>query len=88
MRWWTMSSVICSTSLFRATTRSRLAVEVIESEAWAECAAVAAETRRVDTSTVDTEYHCYDDELTTYVDVVGDLTEVCAEWVGECRQFG
>ena len=60
----------------------------LESEAWAECAAVAAETRRVDTSTVDTEYHCYDEELTAYVVVVGDLTEVCAEWVGECREFG
>lgn len=60
----------------------------LESEAWAECAAVAADTRRVDRSTVDTEYHCYDDELVAYVDVVENLTEVCAQWVSECRQVG
>ncbi|NNC78928.1 MAG: hypothetical protein HKN94_02130 [Acidimicrobiales bacterium] len=58
----------------------------LDSEAWAECSAVVNGTRRVDTGTVDTEYHCYPDELEIYESVMADIIEVCKTWgVVECR---
>jgi len=59
-------------------------------EAWAECAAVDAGTRRVDPRDPGGEYHCFDDEFETYVMVLNDVVatrgEVCARWgERECR---
>ncbi len=61
----------------------------ISSEAWAECAAVDAGTRAVDTTDVVGEYHCYAGELQVYEDQVAQLVEVCARWgERECRTLG
>lgn len=55
-------------------------------EAWAECAAVDAGTRRTDPRDTGTEYHCLDDEFASYQATLGDVTEVCARWGSmECR---
>lgn len=59
----------------------------LESEAWAECAAVTAGTRRVDGRNVDGAYHCYADELEIYEAAVAELDEVCRRWEPvECRR--
>lgn len=61
----------------------------ISSEAWAECAAVDAGTRLLDTTEVVGEYHCYADELQVYETEVASLIEVCARWgARECRTLG
>ena len=61
----------------------------ISSEAWAECAAVVAGTRLLDTTDVVGEYHCYADELEVYEAEVASLIEVCARWgERECRTLG
>lgn len=58
----------------------------LESEAWAECAAVDAGLRRVDGSIGDSEYHCTADELDSYRFSVSLLGEVCKTWGDlECR---
>lgn len=55
-------------------------------EAWAECAAVDAGTRRTDARDPGTEYHCFAPELDTYRDTLGAVTEICARWGDrECR---
>ncbi len=58
----------------------------IGTEAWAECAAVAAGTRALDRRDPGTEYHCYADEFAVYEAAVAELTEVCRNWGSrECR---
>lgn len=58
----------------------------LESEAWAECAAVDAGLRRTDGGIGDSEYHCTVDELDSYRFSVSLLGEVCKTWGdGECR---
>lgn len=55
-------------------------------EAWAECAAVDAGTRRTDPRDPGGEYHCFDDEFDTYLNALNEFTEVCVRWGnGECR---
>ena len=55
-------------------------------EAWAECAAVDAGTRRIDGFDPGGEYHCFADELEIYESTLGELTEICARWGDrECR---
>jgi len=55
-------------------------------EAWAECAAVDAGTRRTDPRDPGGEYHCFDDEFETYIETLGQFGEVCARWDDrECR---
>ena len=59
----------------------------LESEAWAECAAVDAGTRRIDGDRADDRYHCRSDELEVYRATLADLPEVCRSWgaSAECR---
>ena len=58
-------------------------------EAWAECAAVDAGTRRTDPRETGTEYHCLADEFAAYQATLGDVTEVCSRWGQmECRPLG
>lgn len=58
----------------------------LASEAWAECAAVAAGTRRVDGRNADERYHCYPEEFEIYQETVAGLDEVCSRWATpECR---
>ena len=58
----------------------------LETEPWAECAAVASGTRRIDGRNADDRYHCFADEFDAYQDAVGELTEVCRRWEPiECR---
>lgn len=55
-------------------------------EAWAECAAVDAGTRRIDGFDPGGEYHCFADELETFEDTLANVTEICARWgARECR---
>ena len=57
-------------------------------EAWAECAAVDAGTRRVDNRDPGGEYHCFGEEIETFRSVVASVTEVCARWGNqECRSL-
>ncbi len=57
-------------------------------EAWAECAAVDAGTRRVDPRDPGGEYHCFDDELATYRATLSTVSEVCKRWADrECRSL-
>ncbi len=57
-------------------------------EAWAECAAVDAGTRRIDPRDPGGEYHCFDDEYDTYVETLNAITEICKSWGDrECRAF-
>lgn len=59
----------------------------LETEVWAECAAVVAGTRRVDPRTPGGEYHCVERELAAYVSTLAEVTEVCARWADrECQQ--
>lgn len=57
----------------------------LESEVWAECAAVDAGFRRTDGSGADQVYRCTETELDQYRFSVSLLGEVCAPWNGECR---
>ena len=57
----------------------------LESEVWAECAAVDAGFRRTDPAGADQVYRCTDNELEQYRFAVSRLGEVCAPWNGECR---
>ncbi|MGI9608179.1 MAG: hypothetical protein ACR2P0_18755 [Acidimicrobiales bacterium] len=64
----------------------------LESEAWAECAAVDAGTRRVDGNNADERYHCRSDELETFRTVVAAIVatgELCVPWeaTADCHQF-
>ena len=55
-------------------------------EAWAECAAVNAGTRRIDGFDPGGEYHCFDDELESFEAALADVTEICARWgTRQCR---
>ena len=57
-------------------------------EAWAECAAVDAGSRRVDPRDPGGEYHCFDDELIAYRAALSALNEVCTRWGRrECRSL-
>lgn len=57
-------------------------------EAWAECAAVDAGTRRTDPRDPGGEYHCFDEELVTYRATLATITEVCKRWGdNECRSL-
>jgi len=57
-------------------------------EAWAECAAVDAGTRRIDPRDPGGEYHCFEDEFDTYRATLAEITELCARWdERECRPF-
>lgn len=58
----------------------------LDSEVWAECSAVVNGTRRIDPGPVDSEYHCYADELATYEATMAQVDEVCKTWgIIECR---
>jgi hypothetical protein len=58
----------------------------LASEAWAECAAVAAGTRRTDAIDPGGRYHCFDDEFVLFQEAVAEITEVCKTWGDlECR---
>lgn len=58
----------------------------LASEAWAECAAVAAGTRPLDRKAGHDRYHCFADELEIYEQTIAGLTEVCRQWGPvECR---
>lgn len=58
----------------------------LASEAWAECAAVFAGTRRVDAIDPGGEYHCFDDEFALFEEAMTELSEVCKTWGDrECR---
>ncbi len=55
-------------------------------EAWAECSAVDAGTRRIDGFDPGGEYHCFDAELELYEAALGEVSEICQRWgSGECR---
>ncbi|MEM7095295.1 MAG: hypothetical protein AAF567_20010 [Actinomycetota bacterium] len=57
----------------------------LESEVWAECAAVDAGFRRTDPDGADQVYRCTNTELEQYRFSVSLLGEVCAPWNGICR---
>lgn len=57
----------------------------LESEVWAECAAVDAGFRSTDPASADQVYRCTPTELEQYQFSVSLLGEVCAPWNGECR---
>ena len=58
----------------------------LESEAWAECATVAAGTRRTDAVDPGGQYHCFDHELVLFEEAMAKVTEVCKRWADqECR---
>ena len=57
----------------------------LESEVWAECAAVDAGHRRLDGDSATQVYRCTEAELENYRFAVSLLGEVCAPWNGECR---
>ena len=57
-------------------------------EAWAECAAVDAGTRRVDPRDPGGEYHCFEDELAIYQATLANVSQVCKRWGdGACRSL-
>jgi len=56
----------------------------LESEVWAECAAVDAGFRRTDPGGTDAVYRCTDQELEQYQFSVSLLGEVCAPWSDQC----
>ncbi len=61
----------------------------LASEAWAECAAVAAGTRRTDAIDPGGQYHCFDDEFVLFQEAISEITEVCKTWDDlECRTLG
>ncbi|MFT7476569.1 MAG: hypothetical protein ACI81L_003526 [Verrucomicrobiales bacterium] len=57
-------------------------------EAWAECAAVDAGSRRIDPRDPGGEYHCFDDELIIYRAALSAVKEVCTRWGDrDCRSL-
>ena len=57
-------------------------------EAWAECAAVDAGTRRIDSRDPGGPYHCFAEEYDTYVATLESVTEICKRWGDrECRPY-
>ena len=52
----------------------------LSTAAWAECAAVAAGTRQIDTVVVEGEYHCYADEAVVHDAEMASITEICTRW--------
>lgn len=60
----------------------------LASEAWAECAAVDAGTRRTDARDPGGRYHCFDEELVLYREAIAELDEICKTWADrECRSL-
>ena len=57
----------------------------LETEVWAECAAVDAGFRRTDPASATQQYRCTPTELEQYQFSVSLLGEICAPWNGECR---
>lgn len=57
----------------------------LESEVWAECAAVDAGFRRTDPAGAEQSYRCTETELEQYRFSVSLLGEVCSPWNGTCR---
>ncbi len=58
----------------------------LRSEAWAECSAVGAGTRRVDQRDPDTEYHCFANEFEVWEQTMSAIDEICRPWgPPECR---
>lgn len=58
----------------------------LDSEVWAECFAVTNGTRRIDPGPVETEYHCYAEELAIFEATMAPVDEVCKTWgIEECR---
>ncbi len=70
---------------FAARTTDGDARNGLETEVWAECAAVDAGFRRTDPGSATQQYRCTPDELEQYRFSVSLLGEVCAPWNGECR---
>lgn len=61
----------------------------ITREAWAECAAVAAGERSLDSEGNSEEYRCTPSEFEVFVEAVDALTELCRPWdEPECRTVG
>lgn len=57
-------------------------------EAWAECAAVDAGTRRTDARDPGDEYHCFADELVLFREAMAEVSEICKRWGDlECRSL-
>lgn len=57
-------------------------------EAWAECAAVDAGTRRTDPRDPGGEYHCFADEYDTFRNALQPVSQLCKRWGDrECRPF-
>lgn len=52
-------------------------------EAWAECAAVDAGTRRLDSAIGESEYHCVQAEFDVYRSATDAIVEVCKPWGDE-----
>lgn len=52
----------------------------LDSEVWAECAAVAAGTRNIDDSSHNKEYRCTEEELTVFESVMRTVDELCVPW--------
>jgi len=52
----------------------------LPSEVFAECAAVDAGFRRLDSSPGDTEYHCTETQLEQYQFAISKLGEICKTW--------
>ena len=60
----------------------------LEGEAWAECAAVVAGTRRTDAVDPGDEYHCFPDELVLFREAMAEVSEICKTWGDlECRSL-
>jgi hypothetical protein len=58
----------------------------LASEAWAECAAVDAGTRRTDAQDPGGEYHCFEDELELFQEEIAQMGQICKTWGDlECR---
>jgi len=57
-------------------------------EAWAECAAVEAGTRRTDAQDPGDEYHCFPEELVLFQEAMAEVSEICKTWGDrECRSL-
>lgn len=60
----------------------------LETEAWAECAAVDAGTRFADARDPGGEYHCFDAEYELFRSTLEPVGELCKRWGDrECRPF-
>lgn len=58
----------------------------LASEVWAECAAVHAGFRELDSSSQKNGYFCRSQDLETYSEVIANLGEFCAPWNNKCGQ--